>query len=144
MIQESDRKGTTDQIAMSTGMFRALAIVIHLAFYELSKIPGTVLIDDIGEGLDFDRATNLIKLLAEKASKNKIQLLMSTNDKFVMNNIPLEYWQILTRKGETVTSHNIKNSEKIFKEFEYTGLNNFDFFSTDFFKEGFTDEDGAK
>lgn len=141
VVQESDRKGVTDQLSMSTGMFRALSIIIHIAFYELSKIPGTLLIDDIGEGLDHERATNLIKLLTEKALKNKIQLLMSTNDKFVMNNIALEYWQVLTRKGETVSAHNKTNSAKIFKEFEFTGLNNFDFFSTDFYKEGFIEEE---
>jgi len=142
VVQESERRGITDQVTMSTGMFRALAIIIHIAFYELSNIPGTVLIDDIGEGLDYERSTNLIKLLIEKAAKNKIQLLMSTNDKFVMNSVALEYWQIITRAGETVIAHNITNSKKIFKEFEFTGLNNFDFFATDFFKEGFTEDDG--
>lgn len=144
VIQEFDRKGVTDQIQMSMGMFRALAIVIHLAFYELNKIPGTVLIDDIGEGLDYERATKLIKLLMEKASKNEIQLLMSSNDKFVMNNISLEYWQLLNRIGEKVTVYNHKNSSQIFKDFEFTGLNNFDFFSTEFFKEGLKEESNGQ
>lgn len=61
---------------------------------------------------------------------------MSTNDKFVMNNTELEYWQIIHREGGLVKMHNITNSAEIFDEFRYTGLNNFDFFSTEFFKTG--------
>jgi ABC-type lipoprotein export system ATPase subunit len=49
-----------------------------------------VLIDDIGEGLDYERSSNLIKLLLKKMKKESIQLIMSTNDRFVMNNIPYD------------------------------------------------------
>ncbi|MFA5834300.1 MAG: ATP-binding protein [Bacteroidota bacterium] len=135
-VKESDRSGITDQNAMSDGMFRALSMLIHFNYYQLEKKKGTVLIDDIGEGLDFDRSTKLIKLLIEKSKKIGIQLIMSTNDKFVMNNTPLEFWQITHRDGGIVTMYNKQNSEKIFDEFRFTGLNNFDFFTTNFFKTG--------
>lgn len=137
VVQENDREGYTDQHAMSTGMFRALSIIIHFVYYTLKKISGTVLIDDIGEGLDFERSSGLIQLLTKKSDKNNIQLIMSTNDRFVMNNTPLEYWQIIKREGSTVYMFNKNNSQRTFSEFEFTGLTNFDFFSTDFFKEGF-------
>lgn len=136
-VQENDRQAPTEQFAMSMGMFRALAIIIYFSYYEVSNLPGTVLIDDIGEGLDFDRSSKLIQLLIDKCSKNKIQLVMTTNDRFVMNNVPLEYWQIISRQGGKVKMFNKQNSEDTFKDFEFTGLNNFDFFSTGFFKEGF-------
>ncbi|PAW93057.1 hypothetical protein CKK33_05935 [Mucilaginibacter sp. MD40] len=137
-IQETDRKGPTDQVSMSTGMFRALAIIIYMNFYELSNKHGTILIDDIGEGLDFERSRLLIDLLIEKASKNFVQLVMSTNDRFVMNNTPLEYWQVLDRVGGVVNIYNHLNSPQNFKDFRFTGLNNFDFFTTEFFKDGFS------
>jgi len=57
---------------------------------------------------------------------------MSTNDRFVMNNVPLEYWQVIQRKGGECRIYNYQNSKDIFDEFTYTGLNNFDFLATDF------------
>lgn len=135
-VQESDREGITDQNTMSDGMFRALSIIIHFNYYYFTKLSGLVLIDDIGEGLDFERSTKLIKLLINKSVELGIQLIMSTNDKFVMNNTKLEYWQIIHRKGGIVKMYNISNSSDIFKQFRFTGLNNFDFFSTEFFKSG--------
>jgi len=135
-VKETDREGYTDQNAMSDGMFRALSILIHFNYYELENLAGCVLIDDIGEGLDFERSTKLIKLLIEKSNKIDIQLIMSTNDKFVMNNTSLEYWQVISREGGSVQMLNKSNSEEIFKQFRFTGLNNFEFFTTDFFKTG--------
>lgn len=137
LVQEADRSGPTDQYAMSTGMFRALAIIIFMNYYELSNKPGTILIDDIGEGLDFERSQALINLLIDKAPATLVQLLMSTNDRFVMNNTPLAYWQIIERKGGKVSIYNHLNSPKNFQDFKFTGLNNFDFFTTGFFKDGF-------
>jgi len=139
-VQEKDRSATTDQNEMSDGMFRALAIIIHFAYYEFENISGCILIDDIGEGLDFERATNLIKVLVERVEKTQIQLIMSTNDKFIMNNIDLKYWQVVSRSGGNVHLHNEENSPREFEEFKFTGLNNFEFFTTEFFKEGFHNE----
>lgn len=134
-IQETDRKDAmTDQNEMSDGMFRALSLIIHYNYYELSKEKLNVLIDDIGEGLDYERSTNLINLLIEKTKKTDIQLIMTSNDKFVMNNTNLEYWQVVSRKAGKVKMYNKFNSEEIFNDFKFTGLNNFDFFTTEFYK----------
>jgi len=107
--------------------------LIQVTYNIMSGLPSTILIDDIGEGLDFERSTKLIGLLIELAKKNDdIQLIMSTNDRFVMNNVPLEYWQVIQRKGGECRIYNYRNSKEIFDEFAYTGLNNFDFLATDF------------
>jgi energy-coupling factor transporter ATP-binding protein EcfA2 len=99
----------------------------------MTKIPTTILIDDIGEGLDFERSTKLIEILIELAEKNdSIQLIMSTNDRYVMNKVPFKYWQLIDRKGSECKVYNYQNSREIFEEFKYTGLNNFDFLATDF------------
>jgi predicted ATPase len=132
VTEEGVRKNIIQQ-EMSQGMFRALSLLIHITYNILKKMPTTILVDDIGEGLDFDRSSRLIKLLIEIAEKNdNIQLVMSTNDRFVMNNVPLEYWQVIQRKGGECTVYNYHNSKEKFDEFEYTGLNNFDFLRTDF------------
>ncbi|MCH4824588.1 ATP-binding protein [Gramella lutea] len=135
-VKENDRNGLTDQNEMSDGMFRALSVLIHYNYYILEKKNLNILIDDIGEGLDFERSSKLIQLLINKSQTNNIQLSMSTNDKFVMNHTSLEYWQIISREGANVKMFNKYNSNKEFEDFRFTGLNNFDFFSTDFFKTG--------
>jgi predicted ATPase len=122
------------QQLMSQGMFRAFSLLTQLTYNILSYSSSTILIDDIGEGLDFDRSTKLIKLLIELAETSNTQLIMSTNDRFVMNTVPLKYWQVIQRNGGECRVFNYKNSKEKFDEFEYMGLNNFDFLATEFIK----------
>lgn len=136
-VFEIDRNAITDQSEMSDGMFRALSLIIHYNYYQLTNNSLTVLVDDIGEGLDYNRSTNLIKLLIEKSVKSNIQLIMSSNDKFVLNNTDLKYWQIVNRKANNVSIYNYNNCKEKFDEFRFLGLNNFDFYISDFFNEGF-------
>ncbi len=128
-VQESDLKGKTYQNEMSQGMFRALSLIIQITYSQLAGVPSCILIDDIGEGLDYDRSTALIKLLVERAKATSDQLIMATNDRFVMNNVPLEYWSVIQRIGGVSKIYNYRNSQRIFDEFSLTGLNNFDFFA---------------
>ncbi|QEM68234.1 ATP-binding protein [Geobacter sp. FeAm09] len=123
------------QLNMSQGMFRALALVIHLNVCAFSKSKNLILVDDIGEGLDYERATAIIDLLIYKAINNDMQIIMTSNDRFVMNKIPLEYWSVLKRTGGIVKMFNIRNSEKQFNRFKYMGMNNFDFFASNFFEQ---------
>lgn len=136
LVRESDLKGKTDQVDMSQGMFRALALIIQLNYSLLASVPSCILIDDIGEGLDYERSSALIKLLIDKAKKSSVQLIMSTNDRFVMNNVPLEYWSVMQRFPNESKIYNYRNSRKQFEDFELTGLNNFDFFASWFYEEG--------
>jgi energy-coupling factor transporter ATP-binding protein EcfA2 len=135
ILKESDLLGSTEQNDISQGMFRALSLIIQLNFSQLASIPSCILIDDIGEGLDYDRSIALIKLVIEKANTSSIQLIMSTNDRFVMNNVPLEYWAVILRASNKPKIYNYENAKNKFDEFELTGLSNFDFFSSGFFKE---------
>jgi len=67
--------------------------------------------------------------------------VMTTNDRFIMNGVPLEYWSVIERKPGLAKLHNIHNSSQVFEDFKFTGLNNFDFFSTEFYLEGFGEEE---
>ncbi len=130
-IKEEDIGIEVEQPEISQGMFRALSLIIQINYIIFSGIKyGCVLIDDIGEGLDFNRSIKLIKLLIEKIKTKKIQLIMTTNDRFVMNNTPLEYWQFLNRKGHEVSVINYENSKEVFNKLYKSGLSNFDFFSS--------------
>jgi hypothetical protein len=132
-VKERGLSRKVRQAEMSQGMFRAVAIVIQLNIAILSKTVSSIIIDDIGEGLDFDRSRQLIRLLIRKCRAHNIQLFMSTNDRFVMNEVDLKYWQIVHRSGSHVKLINYKNSPAVFDEFSYYGLNNFDFFATESF-----------
>lgn len=127
--------GWIHQLNMSQGMFRALSVIIQFNYAQRTDATECMLIDDIGEGLDYERSCLLINLLVEKTKNSSIQLIMTTNDRFVMNTVPLEYWSVIDRKSGTCTIFNYKNSKKIFDEFKFTGLNNFDFLATDFIHE---------
>jgi len=126
---------------MSQGMFRAFSVLVQLNYYILCGHKGYVIIDDIGEGLDFSRAKQLVQLLINKARESKIQLIMSTNDSFIMNAVDIENWAVIMREGHKISLYNYDNSKEIFEEFKFTGLNNFDFYASEFFRSGFSDED---
>ena len=131
---ENDLGFKNSQVHMSQGMFRALALTIHLNICAFSKSRNLILVDDIGEGLDFERSVAMIDLLISKAKENNLQLIMTTNDRFVMNSVPLEYWGVLKRKAGLVKMLNARNSANLFKKFKYLGLNNFDLFASDYFE----------
>lgn len=136
-VQEEDIEEMTDQIEMSQGMFRAFSLLVQLNYSLLSKQSSCILIDDIGEGLDYERSKCLIDLIIEKVKGSSVQVIMTTNDRFVMNNIPLTYWSVIHRVPKKSLFYNFDNSREIFEEFKYTGLSNFDFLSTEFSFEGF-------
>ena len=131
-VKERSLNGITEQLEMSQGMFRALSILIHVIYGFYSNSASLLLIDDIGEGLDFERSTALIGVLMDRTKNSNVQLVMATNDRFIMNSVPLEYWSVLTRDGSLVTVSNYTNSKQKFEDFKFTGLNNFDFFLTYF------------
>jgi len=137
-------KGLEKQVTqrdMSQGMFRAFSVLVQLNYYILCGHKGFVIIDDIGEGLDFAKAKHLVQLLISKARDAKIQLIMSTNDSFIMNAVDIENWAVIMREGHKISLYNYDNSKDIFEEFKFTGLNNFDFYASEFFRSGFSEED---
>lgn len=132
-VEEKDLADITDQNDMSQGMFRALSLLTQINYNLLSNTANCVLVDDIGEGLDYDRSTSLIKLLISKTANSSTQLIMSTNDRFIMNQVPLQYWSIISRHSGLIKFFNNSNSKEMFEKFEMTGLNNFDFFSSNYY-----------
>jgi AAA15 family ATPase/GTPase len=132
-VKEKSMKVPLSQVLLSQGMFRALSILIQINYVLLKGSPSCILIDDIGEGLDYERSSSLVKLIINKAKEANVQLIMATNDSFIMNNVPIEYWIILHCEGGKSIHFNYRNSKKIFDDFELTGLNNFDLFTSKYF-----------
>ncbi len=127
-VKESDLKGDVQQAQISQGMFRALSLLIGMNYILMAGSASLLLIDDIGEGLDYDRSVRLIELVQKKTKKNSLHIVMSTNDRFVMNCVTIESWAVISRTGSSCRFINYKNSKEQFDEFKYMGLSNFDFF----------------
>lgn len=140
-VQEEELSEPTLQLEMSQGMFRALSFLIQLEFALLSKFSVCLLIDDLGEGLDYARSKSIIDLLIYKVNNSDIQIFITSNDRYIMNKIPLRYWSVIERKPKASIFHNYHNAMEIFDDFKYTGLNNFDFLASDFYLQGFKNEE---
>lgn len=132
-IMEKGIPNGVQQLEISQGMFRAFSLITHSLINLFENKVNLMMIDDIGEGLDYNRSTKLIKLLIENSEKSNSQLIMATNDRYVMNNVPLKYWHIIDRDGVNVKFYSYETNKEIFDEFEFTGLSNFDFLATKFY-----------
>jgi hypothetical protein len=136
-VREAGAGWFVDQGALSQGMFRALSLLVQLNYARMANAAQCVVIDDIGEGLDYERSKALIQVVVSKAATSGVQLIMSTNDRFVMNSVPLDMWSVMARRpGGNVQVYNYQNARDRFEEFQFTGLNNFDFFAMDFATKG--------
>lgn len=137
LFVEEDGEYAVSQLDMSQGMFRALSLFIMLCYARMTNLSLCVLIDDMGEGLDFDRSQTVIDIVIKKINHSNMQFFMTSNDRHVMNQISLKYWSVISRDRTKSIFYDYQNSKEIFDDFKYTGLNNFDFLATDFYKEGF-------
>lgn len=117
---------------MSNGMLRVFYIFSYIAFLSTEQGARTLLIDDLGEGLDFSRSKKLSKILFDYCEDHDIQLIVTSNDNFLMNAVSLDHWVILQREGEQTSALSKDTHPEMFLKFKKMGLNNFDMLSTDF------------
>lgn len=128
-------KGIKELIAeedISQGMLRSIYVIIFLSYMVNLAKANTILIDDLCEGLDYERATKLGKLVFQRCKEHNIQLIATSNDMFLMDVVDIKYWNVLHRTNKVITSLNSINNPELFENFKYTGLSNFDFFSSDY------------
>lgn len=131
-IQEKDLSCPTEQNTISNGMFRALCLIVITEYLLSIERTGTIIIDDLGEGLDFERSSKLIRLLFEKTTNSALQLIITSNDRFLINNVDMRNINYLQRKGHSVQAFNYERNKSLFDKFILSGLNNFDFLNQDF------------
>ncbi len=101
-IKEKSVLKWISEYRMSSGMLRTL---IHISEIYLST-PGTViLIDEFENSLGI----NCIDILTDDLiHENKtLQFIATSHHPYIINNIPYEYWKIVTRKGGHI---NIRNA----------------------------------
>ena len=91
-----------------------------------------LLIDDLGEGLDYSRATHIGEKVFNACENGNLQLIASSNDSFLMDVVDISKWQIVRSKNSKLSVINQTNQPELFEMFRMTGLSNFDLFSSDF------------
>lgn len=132
ILFEEEGVGQLPFFSMSSGMFRTLYVLILLEYLANDTTPSMLLIDDLSEGLDYGRSIELGKLLFDYCSRHNIDLLVSSNDNFLMDVVPIDKWIILNREGTSVHNMSQQTHPELFEDFSFTGLNNFSLFSSDF------------
>ena len=130
-VLEEDIQSPVIMGNMSNGMFRVLYLLVYL-HYVAGDTSGAVLIDDLGEGLDFFRSSSLGKKLFAFGQEHGVQMIVTSNDSFLVDTIDLSAWVLLKRTGRTVTSISAKTNPADFERFRKLGLSNFDLMKTDF------------
>ena len=104
LVKERDLYKNIPHHRLSQGMFRALALVIYIRYLLRRRKPTTIIIDDLGEGLDYRRSKALGEFLFNILLESNIQLIATTNNSPRMEVVDLKYWNVLTRKGKVVSS----------------------------------------
>lgn len=120
------------QFEISQGMFRAFALLTIIEFLRYEGGVKSILVDDFGEGLDFERSKKLAEIVFEDVRESKIQLVVTSNDSFLMNAVPLTDLTICYRSNHKVKCLNYSTSKEKFDEWKQLGLNNFDLFTSNF------------
>jgi len=131
-IKENNLKYEIHQSKLSQGMFRTLFLLIFIHHLIEKEKAGMIIIDDLCEGLDYDRATKLGKLIFSKMHNSKIQFIATSNDYFLMNAVDVKSWNIIYREGNVIKVNNYCNNKDKFDNFRLSGLNNFDLFSSNY------------
>jgi len=109
-----------------------LCVLLYMIYSASLSDTRCLIVDDMGEGLDFKRSAKLGKTMFEYCNNNHIQLIVTSNDSFLMDTVDLEYWNILRREGNHVVSLSHKSHPSLFEGFSRTGLGNFDLLSSNF------------
>ena len=131
-IYESGINTPLTPFDLSNGMFRVFCVLLYMTYCSSLTKARCLIIDDMGEGLDYIRSEKLGKIMFDYCLQNNIQLIVTSNDSFLMNAVDLQYLTILDRNKNKVTSLNNLNNKELFKKFARTGLNNFDMLTSNF------------
>ncbi len=96
-IKEKGIMNWIEEHRISSGMLRVLR---HLMELYLLPEGSVILIDEFENSLGI----NCIDALTENLSQDRdLQFIITSHHPYIINNIAMEHWKIVTRKGNTVT-----------------------------------------
>ncbi len=82
---------------ISEGMFKSL---LQISNVYLCAAGTVILIDEFENSLGVNCIEAVADILAEK---RKLQFIITSHHPYIINNIPMQYWKIVTRAGSAVT-----------------------------------------
>jgi hypothetical protein len=127
-FEEKGVRGTYNFPEASSGMVKVIFLIVFLHLIEEGSC---ILIDNAGDGLDYKRSINILPIV-EKMAGNR-QIVISTNNEILLNQIDMRSWNILYRDGSTVRAYNYENSKEQLTRFAETGLSNYEYFQSEYF-----------
>jgi predicted ATPase len=96
-LEEEGVKGWITSPRISSGMNRTFSYLIDLALAP----PGTVIIiDEVENSLGVNCLPEIIERFLRRP--RKLQFILTSHHPYIIQNIPSDQWQIVTRKGSTV------------------------------------------
>lgn len=103
-IKEKGIKTLIHQGNISSGMMRTIE---HLCDIYLSPDNAVILIDEFETSL----GVNCINFITDGilSKENKNQYIITSHHPYIINNISKDYWKLVSRKGNTVSTHSAKD-----------------------------------
>lgn len=96
-IREVQQKEWTPQTDISSGMFRALMLVVNI----LAAPDGTVIaIDEFENSLGVNCLTEVTNLILDHC--HRLQFIITSHHPYIINNIPWQNWSIVSREGNLI------------------------------------------
>ncbi len=89
---------------LSEGMLRVLNYLFEIT---LAPSDSVIVIDEVENSLGINCLPQLIEYFLRRAD---LQFILTSHHPYVINNIPVKYWKLVTRKGSEVT---VKNASEL-------------------------------
>jgi predicted ATPase len=98
-IKEKNISHWIDEFKISSGMFRTL---MHIAELYLCADDTVILIDEFENSLGINCINQITRSIL--ASERNLQFIITSHHPYIINDIEISYWKVVTRKGSTVTA----------------------------------------
>ncbi len=101
-IKEQGVTNWIDQKNISSGMFRTL---MQLSELYLCADGSVFLMDEFENSLGINCIDEITRNII--SSNRNLQFIITSHHPYIINNIPHEYWKLVTRTGNAIKTHNI-------------------------------------
>jgi ABC-type cobalamin/Fe3+-siderophores transport system ATPase subunit len=96
-IQDADSEEWIPQDRMSSGMFRTLMYIIEIMTAPEGSV---ILIDEFENSLGINCMSEITDFILDHA--DGLQFIITSHHPYIINNIPWQDWQIVSRKGSRI------------------------------------------
>lgn len=91
---------------ISGGMMKTIYIIANTAF---SADGSVILLDEIENALGFNCLEAVTDYIIDKATENRQQFILTSHHPYIINNIPIQNWRIVSQNHGTITAKRAEN-----------------------------------